>query len=164
MNIMPRIIRGGIEYSGNGYDMPATNIKFSAGNSGLTSENVNDAIIELSRIVSNAVSQFAYHNYKYDIDTGKTVMEFLKDSLISASHSVGGFHLFYLEISEDKHYIGLTMTCNTSCSFNLRSIENPSIAYYGVFDTIIGDSAGNFTMFKINTDGENLFDSVDFTI
>lgn len=161
---MGSLVRGGVSYTHNGYGSAATDVQFLAGDSGLVSKDVNSAILELATILKNSVAQFAYHNYQYTGANNQTVMEFLKETLIDASRSIGGFHLFYLTVAEDKHYIGLTMTADTKCSFDLRSVENPSVAYYGSFDNMSTGSADSFKMYAVTTDGEELFSKPEFTL
>lgn len=161
---MPSIFKAGNNYTNPGFGTPASDILFQAGLSGMKSKNVNDAILELASIVTNAVSQFTSHTYEYVASSGKTVTEFLKESLIASSRAPGGFHLFYLTISEGRHYIGLTRTTGTKCSFDLHSVETPDKFYYGSFDNMNTGSPDSFSMYILTSTGENLFTGPDFEV
>lgn len=141
------LYRGGVNFSNGGPGSPATDISFAPGLSGLTSNNVNSAIIELATIVKNAVDQFTTHEYVYPTgDNTQTVSAFFEKSLRDASREAGAFHVMYLTVSEDQHYIGVTTTANHKCNFSLHSVEDPEKNYTGSFDDSNTDAG--FTLLK----------------
>lgn len=149
-------------FSNDGFGMAAVDVKFSPGLSGLTSNNVNDAILEIAEIVKNTALQFVGKSYVCYDNNAK--MQFLKDSLVDASRAEGGFKLFTLTISDAVAYIGMTTTAGTKCSFTLHSIATPATAYYGYFDNMSTGAADSFKMYQINGDGTELFTKAGFSI
>ena len=161
---MGAILHDGNNYSGTGIGTPAVDIPFAAGLSGMKAKNVNDAILEIFDIVKNSVAQFTSHEYTYTGDNGQTKMQFLKDCLKKSSRSIGGFHLIYLTVESDNRFVGMTTTAGTKCSFTLHSIDNPGVVYYGYFDNMVTENSTSFMMYKVSTDGTELFSKPDFTI
>lgn len=157
---MGSIYRGGKNFSQNGPGMPATQVPFAAETSGLKAKNVNAAILEVYGIVQNAVKQFTAHTYTYPTGANdQSVEDFLKDALKTASQKPGGFNL--LDITKDnKHYIGVTSTVGSKCSFTLHSVENPANIFYGYFDNM--NSAGGVKIYKVTGTETTLTDGITF--
>lgn len=128
------ILRGGVNYSNHGFNTSAFDIGFSADiNTGLASNNVNDALNELAYIVRNVAEQFSVHSFTLGADAKAS----LKEALLTCSRAIGGQRGFELRDSNDViKYIGVTLTSNTSCSFMLHSVADRSKIYYGAFDNL----------------------------
>ena len=158
MKMAGSILKNGVNYSNGGLKNNAFDVSFVAENTNMVSNNVNDAINELARIVTNAVEQFNTHRY----ELGSDRIASLKTALVESSRRVGGMCMFELATGENVEYIGSTMTTSNECSFILHKIADPSVRYYGYFNNMSTGAADSFKMYDRN--GVEQFSKSGFTI